>query len=193
MEEPRRDTPHRTQGPVLHDDLRRLLLVRLPTGVHHRALPSLITEMSAPIDPTAGAGTSDRDHRCSGGLAISVIGAANIGTLLAGWAGKRFGKSGSSPESTPVAPWRRHGSSQRPSPRTPSGYSPRWASSGWHRPPHQRLVTSTGSVHGHPVRDRVLLPQLEAFGVYSGGVLYDAYGSYTTVWWWASRWGSSRP
>ena len=56
--------------------------------------PALITEMSAPIDPTGWCGDLGIETTAAlGGLAISVIGAANIvGTLLAGWAGKRFGK-----------------------------------------------------------------------------------------------------
>ena len=56
--------------------------------------PALITEMSAPIDPLGWCGDLGIETTAAlGGFAISVIGAANIiGTLLAGWAGKRFGK-----------------------------------------------------------------------------------------------------
>ena len=50
--------------------------------------------MSAPIDPTGWCGDLGIETTAAlGGMAISVIGAANIlGTLLAGWAGKRYGK-----------------------------------------------------------------------------------------------------
>ena len=56
--------------------------------------PALITEMSAPIDGTGWCGDLGIETTAAlGGFAISVIGAANIvGTLMAGWAGKRFGK-----------------------------------------------------------------------------------------------------
>ena len=56
--------------------------------------PALVTEMSAPIDPTGWCGDLGIETTAAlGGMAISVIGAANIlGTLLAGWAGKRYGK-----------------------------------------------------------------------------------------------------
>ena len=49
--------------------------------------PALVTEMSAPIDPTGWCGDLGIETTAAlGGMAISVIGAANIlGTLLAGW------------------------------------------------------------------------------------------------------------
>ena len=56
--------------------------------------PALITEMSAPVEPIGWCGDLGIETTAAlGGFAISVIGAANIiGTLMAGWAGKRFGK-----------------------------------------------------------------------------------------------------
>ena len=55
--------------------------------------PALITEMSAPIDPTGWCGDLGIETTAAlGGFAISVIGANIVGTLAAGWAGKRYGK-----------------------------------------------------------------------------------------------------
>ena len=49
--------------------------------------PALVTEMSAPIDPAGWCGDLGIETTAAlGGMAISVIGAANIfGTLMAGW------------------------------------------------------------------------------------------------------------
>ena len=58
--------------------------------------PALVTEMTfaESIESSGWCGELGIDSTAAlGGLAISVIGAANIlGTLLAGWAGNRFGK-----------------------------------------------------------------------------------------------------
>ncbi len=56
--------------------------------------PAMITEMCGPIDPTGvlasiGVGTTS----ALGAVSIAIIGAANIvGTLVAGWLGKRYSK-----------------------------------------------------------------------------------------------------
>ena len=58
--------------------------------------PALVTEMTfaESIESSGWCGDLGIDSTAAlGGLAISVIGAANIlGTLLAGWAGNRYGK-----------------------------------------------------------------------------------------------------
>ena len=152
--------------------------------------PALVTEMSAPIDPTGWCGDLGIETTAAlGGMAISVIGAANIfGTLMAGWAGKRFGKK-----------W-----------LLSSIYAGRSIAAAWFilTPITADTVlifsfamgflwlatvplTSGLFAHIYGLKYMATLygivffsHQLGSFvGVYLGGVLYDAYGSYTTVWW----------
>ena len=152
--------------------------------------PALVTEMSAPIDPSGWCGDLGIETTAAlGGMAISVIGAANIfGTLMAGWAGKRFGKK-----------WLLSGI-----------YAGRSIAAAWFilTPITANTVlifsfamgflwlatvplTSGLVAHIYGLKYMATLygivffsHQLGSFvGVYLGGVLYDAYGSYTTVWW----------
>jgi len=152
--------------------------------------PALVTEMSAPIDPTGWCGDLGIETTAAlGGMAISVIGAANIfGTLMAGWAGKRFGKK-----------W-----------LLSAIYAGRSIAAAWFilTPITANTVlifsfamgflwlatvplTSGLVAHIYGLKYMATLygivffsHQLGSFvGVYLGGVLYDAYGSYTTVWW----------
>ncbi|MAV19213.1 MAG: MFS transporter [Euryarchaeota archaeon TMED280] len=152
--------------------------------------PALVTEMSAPIDPTGWCGDLGIETTAAlGGMAISVIGAANIfGTLMAGWAGKRFGKK-----------W-----------LLSSIYAGRSIAAAWFilTPITANTVlifsfamgflwlatvplTSGLVAHIYGLKYMATLygivffsHQLGSFvGVYLGGVLYDMYGSYTTVWW----------
>ena len=152
--------------------------------------PALITEMSAPIDPTGWCGDLGIETTAAlGGLAISVIGAANIvGTLLAGWAGKRFGKkwllSGIYAGRSVAAAW------FILTPITANTVMIFSAAMGflW-----LATVPLTSGLVAHIYGMRYMATlygivffshQLGSFvGVYLGGVLYDAYGSYTTVWW----------
>ena len=152
--------------------------------------PALVTEMSAPIDPTGWCGDLGIETTAAlGGMAISVIGAANIfGTLMAGWAGKRFGKK-----------WLLSGI-----------YAGRSIAAAWFilTPITANTVlifsfamgflwlatvplTSGLVAHIYGLKYMATLygivffsHQLGSFvGVYLGGVLYDIYGSYTAVWW----------
>ena len=152
--------------------------------------PALVTEMSAPIDPTGWCGDLGIETTAAlGGMAISVIGAANIfGTLMAGWAGKRFGKK-----------WLLSGI-----------YAGRSIAAAWFilTPITANTVlifsfamgflwlatvplTSGLVAHIYGLKYMATLygivffsHQLGSFvGVYLGGVLYDVYGSYTAVWW----------
>ena len=152
--------------------------------------PALVTEMSAPIDPTGWCGDLGIETTAAlGGMAISVIGAANIfGTLMAGWAGKRFGKK-----------WLLSGI-----------YAGRSISAAWFilTPITANTVlifsfamgflwlatvplTSGLVAHIYGLKYMATLygivffsHQLGSFvGVYLGGILYDMYGSYTAVWW----------
>lgn len=152
--------------------------------------PALITEMSAPVEPIGWCGDLGIETTAAlGGFAISVIGAANIiGTLMAGWAGKRFGKK-----------WLLSGI-----------YAGRSIAAAWFilTPITANTVlifsfamgflwlatvplTSGLVAHIYGLRYMATLygivffsHQMGSFvGVYLGGVLYDAYGSYTIVWW----------
>ena len=152
--------------------------------------PALVTEMSAPIDPTGWCGDLGIETTAAlGGMAISVIGAANIfGTLMAGWAGKRFGKkwllSGIYAGRSIAAAW--------------FILTPITANTGlifsfamgvlW-----LATVPLTSGLVAHIYGLKYMATlygivffshQLGSFvGVYLGGVLYDMYGSYTAVWW----------
>lgn len=152
--------------------------------------PALITEMSAPVEPIGWCGDLGIETTAAlGGFAISVIGAANIiGTLMAGWAGKRFGKK-----------WLLSGI-----------YAGRSIAAAWFilTPITANTVlvfsfamgflwlatvplTSGLVAHIYGLRYMATLygivffsHQMGSFvGVYLGGVLYDVYGSYTFVWW----------
>ncbi len=152
--------------------------------------PALITEMSAPVEPIGWCGDLGIETTAAlGGFAISVIGAANIvGTLMAGWAGKRFGKK-----------WLLSGI-----------YAGRSIAAAWVilTPITANTVlifsfamgflwlatvplTSGLVAHIYGLRYMATLygivffsHQMGSFvGVYLGGVLYDVYGSYTIVWW----------
>ncbi len=152
--------------------------------------PALVTEMSAPIDPTGWCGDLGIETTAAlGGLAISVIGAANIaGTLAAGWAGKRFGKkwllSGIYAGRSVAAAW------FILTPITANSVMVFSFAMGflW----LATVPLTSGLVaHIYGVRYMATLygivffsHQMGSFvGVYLGGVLYDMYGSYTTVWW----------
>ena len=152
--------------------------------------PALVTEMSAPIDPLGWCGDLGIDTTAElGGLAISVIGAANIvGTLLAGWAGSRVGKkwllSGIYAGRSVAAAW------FILTPITANTVMLFSAAMGflW-----LATVPLTSGLVAHIYGIRYMATlygvvffshQLGSFvGVYLGGVLYDSYGSYTTVWW----------
>ena len=152
--------------------------------------PALVTEMSAPIDPAGWCGDLGIETTAAlGGLAISVIGAANIaGTLAAGWAGKRFGKkwllSGIYAGRSVAAAW------FILTPITANSVMVFSFAMGflW----LATVPLTSGLVaHIYGVRYMATLygivffsHQMGSFvGVYLGGVLYDMYGSYTTVWW----------
>ncbi len=152
--------------------------------------PALVTEMSAPIDPTGWCGDLGIETTAAlGGMAISVIGAANIlGTLLAGWAGKRYGKkwllSGIYAGRSIAAIW------FILTPITANTVLIFSFSMGflW-----LATVPLTSGLVAHIYGLKYMATlygivffshQLGSFvGVYLGGVLYDVYGSYTTVWW----------
>ena len=152
--------------------------------------PALVTEMSAPIDPTGWCGDLGIETTAAlGGMAISVIGAANIlGTLLAGWAGKRYGKkwllSGIYAGRSIAAIW------FILTPITANTVLVFSFSMGflW-----LATVPLTSGLVAHIYGLKYMATlygivffshQLGSFvGVYLGGVLYDVYGSYTTVWW----------
>ena len=154
--------------------------------------PALVTEMTfeEQILNSAWCGDLGIDSQAAlGGLAISVIGAANIlGTLLAGWAGNRYGKkwllSGIYAGRSIAAAW------FIMTPITPNtviifsfamGFL--WLAT--------VPLTSGLVAHIYGLKYMATLygivffsHQLGSFvGVYLGGVLYDISGSYTMVWW----------
>ena len=154
--------------------------------------PALVTEMTfeEQILNSAWCGDLGIDSQAAlGGLAISVIGAANIlGTLLAGWAGNRYGKkwllSGIYAGRSIAAAW------FIMTPITPNtviifsfamGFL--WLAT--------VPLTSGLVAHIYGLKYMATLygivffsHQLGSFvGVYLGGVLYDMSNSYTTVWW----------
>ena len=82
------------KASIIHDDLRRLFSCgyQLAFITAHFPAPDHRNECSCGANWLVRR-FRDRDNRRMGGFAISVIGAANIvGTLMVGWAGKRFGK-----------------------------------------------------------------------------------------------------
>ncbi|HCP81389.1 MAG TPA: MFS transporter [Octadecabacter sp.] len=152
--------------------------------------PAMITEMCGPIMPggalhNLGVTTTS----ALGAVAISLIGLANIaGTLLAGWAGKRYSKkyllAGIYTARTVVA------ALFIAFPITPSTvvmFSIVMGSLWLATVP----LTSGLVAHIYGLRYMGTLygivffsHQLGSFlGVWLGGRLYDAYGSYTAVWW----------
>lgn len=152
--------------------------------------PAMITEMCGPILPggalhSLGITTTS----ALGAVAISLIGLANIaGTLLAGWAGKRYSKkyllAGIYTGRTIAA------ALFIAFPITPTTvviFSVVMGSLWLATVP----LTSGLVAHIYGLRYMGTLygivffsHQLGSFlGVWLGGRLYDAYGSYTTVWW----------
>jgi len=152
--------------------------------------PALVTEMCGPIAQGGfldGIGISTTS--ALGAVAISLIGLANIGgTLLAGWAGKRYSKkyllAGIYAGRTVIA------AAFIVSPITPIsvllfsvGMGTLWLAT--------VPLTSGLVAHLYGLRYMGTLygivffsHQLGSFlGVWLGGTLYDIYGSYTAVWW----------
>ena len=152
--------------------------------------PAFVTEMCAPI--MAGgilAGLGIATTSALGAVAISLIGLANIGgTLMAGWAGKRFPRkyllAGIYAARTIVA------AAFILTPITPATvilFSLCMGSLWLATVP----LTSGLVAHLYGLRYMGTLygivffsHQLGSFmGVWLGGRLYDAFGSYTAVWW----------
>jgi len=152
--------------------------------------PALVTEMSAPVEPIGWCGDLGIETTAAlGGFAISVIGAANIiGTLMAGWAGKRFGKkwllSGIYAGRSIAAAW------FILTPITANTVLIFSFAMGFH---WLATVPLTSGLVAYIYGLRYMATlygivffshQMGSFvGVYLGGVLYDVYGSYTIVWW----------
>jgi len=152
--------------------------------------PAFVRELCGPISPdgllaSVGVGTTS----ALGAVAISLIGAANIaGTLLAGWAGKRWSKkyllAGIYAGRTIVA------ALFIMMPITPTSvilFSLAMGSLWLATVP----LTSGLVAHIYGLRYMGTLygiiffsHQLGSFlGVWLGGRMYDAYGSYSEVWW----------
>jgi len=152
--------------------------------------PAMITEMCGPILPGGALhGLGITTTSALGAVAISLIGLANIaGTLLAGWAGKRYSKkyllagiytgrtiAAALFIAVPITPV------------TVVIFSVVMGSLWLATVP----LTSGLVAHIYGLRYMGTLygivffsHQLGSFlGVWLGGRLYDAYGSYTTVWW----------
>jgi MFS family permease len=152
--------------------------------------PAFVTEMCGPIAPgSLLAGMGITTTSALGAVAISVIGLMNIaGTLTAGWAGQRWQKknllAGIYLGRTLISAW------FILLPVTPATVLIFSAVMGalW----LATVPLTSGLVaHLYGVRYMGTLygivffsHQLGAFiGVWLGGRLYDAYGSYTAVWW----------
>ena len=152
--------------------------------------PALVTEMSAPVESYGWCGDLGITTTAAlGGLSISIIGFANIiGTLVAGWAGKKFKKklllSGIYAGRSIVSAW------FILTPITANtvlifsfalGFL--WLAT--------VPLTSGLVAHIYGLKYMATLygivffsHQLGSFvGVWLGGVLYDDYGTYTFVWW----------
>ena len=152
--------------------------------------PALVTEMSAPVDSYGWCGDLGITTTAAlGGLSISIIGFANIiGTLVAGWAGKKYKKkfllSGIYAGRSIIAAW------FILTPITANtvlifsfalGFL--WLAT--------VPLTSGLVAHIYGLKYMATLygivffsHQLGSFvGVWLGGVLYDDYGTYTFVWW----------
>jgi len=152
--------------------------------------PALVTEMCGPIaQDSMLAGLGITTTSALGAIAISLIGLANIGgTLLAGWAGKRYSKkyllAGIYTARTIVA------AAFILNPITPITvilFSVAMGSLWLATVP----LTSGLVAHLYGLRYMGTLygivffsHQLGSFlGVWLGGALYDLYGTYTYVWW----------
>ncbi len=152
--------------------------------------PAFVTEMCGPILPGSvlhGMGITTTS--ALGAIAISVIGLANIaGTLTAGWAGKHFPKkyllSGIYTGRTLICVW----FILLPmTPFTVLVFSAVMGSLWLATVPltsglvaHLYGVRYMGTLYGIVFMSH----QIGAFlGVWLGGRLFDAYGSYTIVWW----------
>jgi MFS family permease len=152
--------------------------------------PALVTEMSSPIDPSGWCGDLGIETTAAlGGFSISVIGFANIlGTLLAGWAGKRYPRkwilSGIYAGRSIAAIW------FILTPISPNSVLIFSFAMGflW-----LATVPLTSGLIAHIYGLKYMATlygivffshQLGSFtGVYLGGILYDSYGSYNLVWW----------
>jgi MFS family permease len=152
--------------------------------------PAMITEMCGPISPLGTlASIGITTTSALGAIAISLIGLANIaGSILSGWLGKRYTKkyllagiytlrtiASAAFILTPITP------------TTVIVFSlvmgALWLAT---VPLTSGLVAHIyglrymGTLYGFVF----LSHQIGSFlGVWLGGALYDAYGSYTTVWW----------
>ncbi len=152
--------------------------------------PALVTEMSAPIDSSGWCGDLGiKSTAALGGFSISVIGFANIiGTLVAGWAGNRYGKkwllSGIYAGRSIAAAW------FILTPITADSVLIFSFAMGflW----LATIPLTSGLVaHIYGLKYMATLygivffsHQLGSFvGVWLGGILYDDYGTYTFVWW----------
>tara|TARA_B100000945_G_scaffold320956_1_gene332962 strand:- start:251 stop:1498 length:1248 start_codon:yes stop_codon:yes gene_type:complete len=152
--------------------------------------PALVTEMSAPIDSSGWCGDLGiKSTAALGGFSISVIGFANIiGTLVAGWAGNRYGKkwllSGIYAGRSLAAAW------FILTPITADSVLIFSFAMGflW----LATIPLTSGLVaHIYGLKYMATLygivffsHQLGSFvGVWLGGILYDDYGTYTFVWW----------
>jgi len=152
--------------------------------------PALVTEMCGAIDPNGVlASFGIKTTSALGALSISLIGLSNIiGTLVAGWLGKRYSKkyllAGIYTARTIV------GAVFIMLPITPISVVVFSFSMGllW-----LATVPLTSGLVAHIYGLRYMgtlygivffSHQLGSFlGVWLGGRLYDAYGTYTTVWW----------
>ncbi|MAB36451.1 MAG: MFS transporter [Euryarchaeota archaeon] len=152
--------------------------------------PALVTEMSSPIDSRGWCGDLGIETTAAlGGFAISVIGFSNIiGTLVAGWAGNRFGKkwllSGIyAGRSVAAAAFIMTPVSANSVLIFSFAMGFLWLAT--------VPLTSGLVAHIYGLRYMGTLygivffsHQLGSFiGVWLGGVLYDSYGTYTMVWW----------
>ena len=152
--------------------------------------PALVTEMSAPIDSSGWCGDLGiKSTAALGGFSISVIGFANIiGTLVAGWAGNKYGKkwllSGIYAGRSLAAAW------FILTPITADSVLIFSFAMGflW----LATIPLTSGLVaHIYGLKYMATLygivffsHQLGSFvGVWLGGILYDDYGTYTFVWW----------
>lgn len=152
--------------------------------------PAFVTEVCGAIDPHGSlAALGITSTSTLGAVAISLIGLANVaGSLAAGWLGKRYTKkyllSGVYAARTVVSAW------FILTPMTPTTVIVFAVAMGalW-----LATVPLTSGLVAHIYGLRYmgtlygivfLSHQLGSFlGVWLGGRMYDAYGSYTAVWW----------
>ncbi len=152
--------------------------------------PAFVTEMCGPIMPGGllhGMGVTTTS--ALGAVAIALIGVCNVaGTLVAGWAGKRWPRkyllAGIYTGRTLVSAWF---ILQPMTPATVLVFSALMGSMWLATVPltsglvaHLYGLRYMGTLYGIVF----LSHQLGSFvGVWLGGRMYDAYGSYTVVWW----------